>query len=235
MKTLLLAISLILTSVSLKAQQDSVYFKQGEDYYSKRDFNQALDYYTKAVNENQKYSLAYRNRARAYLKLQKYEDALNDLNVALTLNTKDPIAYNGRGMIYMRFKRYDEAISDFKLANQLDSLYSDAYNNIGAYYYEVKGDVKQALTYLLTAIRIGEKDNTVKDYFYSSLAVAYYDLAEYSKAIDAAGLAIKLNNKNKTAYEFRAKSYDKLGRYSEAQKDKEISKDLEKSQRYRTK
>jgi tetratricopeptide (TPR) repeat protein len=52
--------------------------QQGDDYYKLNQFNDAAEYYTKAINIDPYFFTAISNRAACYLQLSKYTECIDD-------------------------------------------------------------------------------------------------------------------------------------------------------------
>lgn len=81
---------------------------------------QAIDYYTKAIQEDPGYSHAYYNRGYVYIKMRKYKLAIADLGKAIELDPNYAAAYHVRGIAYNYKKKYKQAILDYSKAIQLE-------------------------------------------------------------------------------------------------------------------
>jgi tetratricopeptide (TPR) repeat protein len=73
--------------------EDPSSFKElGNDAFKKEDFNEAVQFYTKAIRLGEKHKelpVYYKNRAAAYLKLENYEQAREDCNKCLEFTPND--------------------------------------------------------------------------------------------------------------------------------------------------
>jgi len=98
-------------------------------------------------------------------------------------------------------------------------------NNNIAWYYCLNNHYSDGLPYALKAI----KQNPEHDYSWETLGELYFNLARYQDCVDAMTKCIELNgDSKKAAYEFRAKSYMKLGNKKSANKDYDAIKTLHK-------
>lgn len=100
--------------------------------------------------------------------------------------------------------------------------YATVYNNI-AWRKCLAGNNKEALPYALHSV---ELDST-HDYSWETLGEIHFNLGNYENCIRAMSKCIEINPTGYvSAYEFRAKSYEKLGKKKEAKKDLETIKHL---------
>lgn len=100
------------------------YLKQGQ-------YDPALLYFNRAINNNPGFVRSYDNRGTVYHYRGKYDLALSDFNKALELNPNFARAYYNRGNLYRDAKKYDLAIHDYSKAIELQNNYTLAYNNRG--------------------------------------------------------------------------------------------------------
>jgi tetratricopeptide (TPR) repeat protein len=69
------------------------YNNRGIAYAGKRQYEQAVLDYARAIGLNPKFDKAYVNRGNAYWHLGKYEESFADYQTAIKLNPEDPNAY----------------------------------------------------------------------------------------------------------------------------------------------
>ena len=102
-----------------------------------------IQLYTKAIELNPNYAVAYNNRGYAQLSQKNLGYALRDLNQAIALNPNYALAYNNRGKVQFQRKKYDLAMMDFDRAIALKPDYAAAYYSRAAIYQQ-QGDTQQA-------------------------------------------------------------------------------------------
>jgi tetratricopeptide (TPR) repeat protein len=152
-------------------------------YFGQEKYDEAIDYYSKAINMNDKYTFAYHDRGSAYRMTKKYQLALADYRKAIQLNPKMAIAFNNMGSVKKLLKDYQGALIDYSSAINLDSNDAIAYNNRGTVYKELK-QTDKAMFDFSKAIAINP-----------SYAIAYSNRAN-----------LKFNNKD---YENALKDYNR--------------------------
>lgn len=85
-------------------------------YYDKGDFDKAIEYYRKSL-ENECYfsaHYAYYNIGLSLSALKKYDEAIEAYKKAIEIFPKDADAYNNMGVVYYNQKKYIDAIQCFK-------------------------------------------------------------------------------------------------------------------------
>lgn len=106
------------------------YLWQGRLLAAENSWDEAISFFSKAINRDEKYTEAYQQRANAFREIKDYEAALQDYSRALLLA---PGAYwfNRRGLTYEEMKDFQHAVSDYTRAIELDPKWAVAYNNRG--------------------------------------------------------------------------------------------------------
>ncbi|HSE19945.1 MAG TPA: tetratricopeptide repeat protein [Pyrinomonadaceae bacterium] len=112
---------------------------QGPDYLAlgkactaRKDYECAIENYSKAIKAGSKNAEAYVGRAWAYLDKSKYEDAILDCDKALELNADNAEAYAARGWARAYQEDFKSALADCDKAIELQSDLAEAYACRGA-------------------------------------------------------------------------------------------------------
>jgi serine/threonine-protein phosphatase 5 len=107
--------------------QEAVDLKnKGNKAFASGDWPTAIDFYSKAIDINDKEPTFYTNRAQAYIKTEAYGYAVADATKAIDLNPKLVKAYYRRGLARTAILKPKEAIGDFKECVKLDPANKDA-------------------------------------------------------------------------------------------------------------
>jgi hypothetical protein len=85
-----------------------------------KDYDQAIANFTKAIEMDPKYALAYNERGIAYQGRGDYDRAIADYTKAIELDPKVAYAYYIRGLSYLKKGNTDQATADMDRARQLD-------------------------------------------------------------------------------------------------------------------
>ncbi len=94
------------------------------------DYKGAIDFYTKAIDLNPEYELAYFNRGMtyynraverglAYNNIHEYCSAMADFTIAVELNPTDGENYYNRGLAELELGQKENAYADFSKAGEL--------------------------------------------------------------------------------------------------------------------
>ena len=108
----------------------------GNTCYHKREYGQAIEYYTEAIRLDPNDAIAHRSRGVAYTETGDYDRAIADYSEAIRLDPEYADAYHNRGVAYRKIGDYDRAIADYSEAIRLDPKDATAYHNRGRAHFE---------------------------------------------------------------------------------------------------
>lgn len=93
---------------------------EGNNYFKAKNYNKAIESYTKAIEANSIEAVTYCNRAACYINLGKYFDVLNDCDTAIELNPNLTKAYYRRAKALSGLSRFNSALEDYKKVISLE-------------------------------------------------------------------------------------------------------------------
>ena len=88
--------------------------------YAKNNSQKAIVNFTRAIQANDKYILAYMGRASLYMDGKDYEKAAADYTKVLAIDKLNSAAFKGRGGARMELRKFTEAIADFDSYLQIE-------------------------------------------------------------------------------------------------------------------
>ena len=141
-------------------------------------YQEEIEAYTRAIELDPKYGIAYCNRCFGHNELGDHWLAIKDCDRAIELNPKDSMAYVNRGVSYRALGDEWQAIKEFDKAIELDSKFVLAYMNRGVSCANL-GDHRQAIRDYNRAIELNPKDGLS----YYNRGVSHIDLGHYQEAI----------------------------------------------------
>jgi len=118
------------------AEQESsdVFYRRGNYYYEKGEFEKSIDQYSKAIELAAKDDLSiykyYYNRGLAKACLERYDEAIIDLRKALDLESDFAEGHYVLGLCYEYIQNPKIAIEQYRKAVELDPDFKDAQNRI---------------------------------------------------------------------------------------------------------
>ena len=154
----------IITPVVTEKQKNTDYTNEsllqlGNEAYKKQQYNEAIDYYTKAIIYNPSDKNTLLKIANIYKLIGNNTKALSFYDKLLSIDNNNTEAYFNKGLVYANQKDYDNCIKCFQKVIALSPDYPYAYYSLGMA-YEQKGMAEKALEYyyLYTGL---ESDETV--------------------------------------------------------------------------
>lgn len=77
-------------------------------------YDEAINYYTEAINLDPSNHILYSNRSAAYAKTAKYDESLQDAEKTISLKSDWPKGYSRKGAALELLERFDEAIKTYE-------------------------------------------------------------------------------------------------------------------------
>lgn len=196
------------------------------DYLSyRREYEKAIDEYSKAIAIDSKMVQAYRGRGVTYYRKGQYEDAVLDFNRALAIDPKFADAYNNRGNVFFSKGQYDQAIVDYTKAIDRNPKIAMAYYN-RAETHNRKNQYDEAIVDFGKAIEIDSKLTDA----YVGRGESFRRKGDYNQSLNNFSKAIEMDNKNAAAYFWRGVAYAEMENYDLAISD--FNQTLERDPKY---
>jgi tetratricopeptide (TPR) repeat protein len=188
------------------------------NFQSIDELNSAIELFTRAIEKDTLFALAYSGLAETYWSKYNVTKELNCANTALlnsekaiSLSDKDAFVYIPLGIIYAGKGEFDVALKAFQRAIEIDPQNEQAYIQIG-WLYQNQGKFDKAEVYFKDAIALKP------DYWrcYSYLGLLYYYKGEYNEAISQIKLGLQLAPANQILLNALAGNYWQLQRLADA-------------------
>jgi clan AA aspartic protease (TIGR02281 family) len=174
------------------------YFLLGNESFNQSNFSLATEYYSKAIEINNKYLRAYYNRGTALSKLKDHKGAISDYNKAIELNHDFADAYYNRGNSKYELNDYQGAINDYTKAIELDSNDNKAYFNRGNSFKTLK-KYDLAIKDYSKSIELDSNDKSA----YLNRGNSFFSLDKYDLAIKDYSTSLMIDANYTTAYFYR--------------------------------
>jgi len=188
---LLLALLLTLPA-AVRAQADDI--ERGQDLLAEGEFEDAIEAFTDALEEDARNVDALLGRSEAYASLGEARRALADAERALILEESSE-AYLVRALALLVDGDFQGALDDLSSAAQLDPENAEAFV-LQADIFSALGEVEQALANYDAAIEI-EPENA--NYYYNR-GLIYYNSGELDAALEDYNTAIEIDPENPDFY-----------------------------------
>ncbi len=143
-----------------------------------RQFGEAIENYTKAIQLDPQHTTAYCNRAIANATLGRDKEAIQDCDKAVESAPQLPEAYDSRGNVNTFLGKHKKAIQDYDKALEINPQYVAAYSNRGVA-KSILGQHQEAIRDYTEALKLNSKISGA----YNNRGNANADLYRYQEAI----------------------------------------------------
>jgi tetratricopeptide (TPR) repeat protein len=215
-------LAIILTiSFSVTAQNAKKNYKSGQDFVEAKNYKDAIDQFSKAIELDGQYTDAYAARAAAYEKIFKLREAIADYLRASTFDVKEPSHHCEAARLYNLINEPKKAIESANNALEVDKKNLNALNQKASALIQLE-QYKNALDVANASI---ENKKTSMGYYYHGKASV--GLKDFEKAEYDFGRAVYYDDNNIEAYVELAKTLTVLNKLEEAvtKCDKGLEKD----------
>lgn len=184
-------------SIENDKNYDAFYYR-GMAKSKLKDFEGALDDYSKAVELNPNTENNIVSRAKANYKLKLYKNAIEDYSRVIELNPNNSYYYRLRAESKLNLKQYSYALEDFNKAIQLNKNCWYSYSKLGLVKF-LLNNYKEAILDLEMAIELNP------NYQYARTKLKFIKMyfrnhTESYENFTKCDLEIKHNSKNTEAY-----------------------------------
>ncbi len=181
------------------------YFKQGVLLTIAKNYEEAIENFTSAIDLNPRFPEAFYQRALLYIRGSDNNKALSDYSQAIRLDQNELIYYTSRARCYLVIGSLDPALNDLNKALEMNPPSRDLYN---IYYlrgriHDRKKDNIKALQDYSKAIEINP--DAIDSHYRKGLVNRR--LKNYEESIEDFNHAIELNKRNGNAYFERGTTY----------------------------
>ena len=129
-----LALAFLMVSCGPDSEKSKIYLEKGIDYLYTSQFDEALEFFDKAIKSDPNNYEAYYYRGCVYSNNFNNEQAFKDWNKAIELKEDYPNPYFNIGLIYRRQNDYSMACYYFKLAEKYGRPNMEDYVKFCDYY-----------------------------------------------------------------------------------------------------
>ncbi|MBN1533577.1 MAG: tetratricopeptide repeat protein [Spirochaetes bacterium] len=164
------------------------YYRKGVELDDRKEYDEAMQYYDRAVASDPAYVRAYNDRGVIRKNRKAYEEAVADFDKAIELDATFAKAYINRGNCHMAQRRYDRAIEDYDRAIAVEPSSAVAHYNRGNGYLK-KRMLRKADEDFARAAEIDPgfyRTHYNRAYIYGLLYDGKSALAHFEKAVRAA-------------------------------------------------
>jgi len=135
------------------------YYDNGLSMHKAGDLKEAVRLYSKAIDNDNRFILAYQMRGAAWQRLRQFQKAIADYSMVISLGEPafQAVGYYNRGIVKNMSGRYAEAIPDFTFAISIDRKMGSAYFHRGIARIK-SGDTTGTSDDFIQAAQLGDPD-----------------------------------------------------------------------------
>ena len=192
--------------VILSAQDAKECYRQGNLMLKNQDYQQAIDYYNKAIEQDSSYAFAINNKGRALFELQQYKQSVDCFDQVLALQPQNNKAKYQRGRANFSMAYYENSILDFSALLDDQEQHLDALYYRGKAYMEVERYSKAINDFkkLIEWRELDESTALLYQNAYTLLGMSERYSSQFDAAMKSLNRAIEINANDATALYNRA-------------------------------
>ena len=138
---------------------ETEWFKKGYNASMVKNYDEAAEYYKKAIAINPNYADAYANLGVNYMQQEKFDEAISNLKEAIKIDPMNAGAHFNLGLVYDKKGKIDEAIFEYEKTIDIDPCFAKAYQNLGIVYFEKNLKSMAAECFYQASLLFLEQDN----------------------------------------------------------------------------
>lgn len=182
-------------------------------YLKINNFDTALNYLKKGLENNQEDIILLTEIASLYFKNKNYENSIHVYNKTIKLLPDYAIGYNGIGMAYNEMNNIREALINFEKALKIDPSFFDSLVNTGNCLQKIEA-YEEAITFYQRALKI----NSNNPELLSNIGTLFLKSNKGELAIEKFDEALKIVPENVKIIHNKATAYQQIGLIDEAKK-----------------
>jgi len=202
------------TAISINPDLPELNNNLGLIYLNLNDVEKSINYFQKAINLKKDYIFAYTNLGMAYVNLKQVAKAKENYLKAIEIDPNNLLANYNFANLLKRLGDHENSKFYYKKAIEIDPNYLPSYNNVMDLYD--KSNQNNELKKLINSAEKIFPNNQVIKSFKAKLFYKEKNYKEVVNLLDKTEFLPDQIVQKQASYEVLAKSYDKLGNYSEA-------------------
>jgi tetratricopeptide (TPR) repeat protein len=177
-------------------EKPTMYNSLGLFYYYSGDFQTAIYYFKKSIDEDANYQFAYISLAYIYDEGNNFPAALDYLLKAEKIDGNNPDLYNNLGIVYYHLSDYDNAENSFLKAIALNNRFAEPYSNLGFLYID-KSEYDISREYFIKSIELNLDNQVLMAESMAGLALINLKTNNIDRAISYKESSLRLDYRMK--------------------------------------
>ena len=182
-------------------------------YVKINNFDSALNYLNKGLENNQEDIILLTEIASLHFKNKNYENSINIYTKTIKLIPNYAIGFNGIGMAYNEMNNVREALINFDQALKIDPYFFDSLVNTGNCLQKIEA-FEEAITFYERALKINDNNPELL----SNVGTLFLKSNKGELAIEKFDEALKIVPENVKIIHNKATAYQQIGLMDEAKK-----------------
>lgn len=195
----------------------------GRNYLNEKRYDLAEKNFTKAIQLNNLYYVAFKLRAQTYFEQNKFKEAILDILEVISIEPEE--SDSRETFLTFSLNDFNFALSELNEKSK-DAPFSEYWNSTRARLYNKNGKYAAAIKEFNQLIKYLGTENNI-DYLISERAITYENAGLFEKAIQDYDYLITKDSKEPLYYSQRATSHRYAGNYQKAIEDLNRAIELE--------
>jgi len=187
--------------------------RRGETWFRLREYDRAIDDFTRAITLDPASDEAYFGRGMAYGRNGEIEKGIADLGSYIDRNPGSTLAYTKRGVRYLWLGDLVRADADLRQAVTLDPRNAEAHDDLGVVHAQ-RGEYDDARRHFSATVGIDPGYQKA----WHNLAMVHHIQGNGKQALAAVDRSLQLNPDDRNALSLKGEILESLGRHAEARK-----------------
>lgn len=159
--------------------------RKGVELYKAARFKDAVEALDEAIRLDSNEAVYYFNRGGAKCGLNDWDGAINDLNQAIEMDPDQGKYHGSRGYAFYKKGKFDKAIQDHMSQVRLNPKDRNGYFNLARIYGTcLESQYRDGKKAVENALRACELDGWESEVLLATLAAAYAETGDFTKAIE---------------------------------------------------
>ena len=141
------------------SREEIEWFKKGYNASMAKKYDEAIEYYKKAIAINPNYADAHANLGVNYIQKGKFDEAISNLKEAIKIDQMNAGAHFNLGLVYDKKGKIDEAIFEYEKTIDIDPCFAKAYQNLGIAYFDKNLESMAAECFYKASLLFLEQNN----------------------------------------------------------------------------
>lgn len=154
-------------------EADNAYLIWGEMLVDMREYDKAMEKFSRAIEMNPDFALAYNATGYVLRRMKKHDEAIGYFKKAAEIDSKLWDAWYLWGRALYEQKKYSQAIYPLKKAIEVERFRYQAYNDL-SYAFLALGDLDSAIEYVL----LGIQNNENSDFLHATAAEHFWAVGD---------------------------------------------------------